>query len=334
MPAVPATTQPRPATVKTSAPRDEKISTKATDPEVLKLDEDESEEVELTLTLPLEARVDELKAFLEQRPDSKSKPRAIELLISAHAALGDQKLKKGDRVGGIQELMLAIADAPINSSEKLFSGVISQIPLNLYLRGEGAAAMKAAQDIEAKFGGDPKRLLAVSAFYVGTEQGGEATRIATKAVSLAPDLAETHQGLGLALHISLRLDEAAGEYRRALELDPNSKAARRGLADLSRALGKSEEALALYRQQLIAEPNDKAARAGLVLSLLDLGRTAEAKSELEAALKADARSLSLLAGAAYWFVAHNDSEMALALGNKAIEIEPRYTWSHVAVARH
>lgn len=333
MPTVPASTEPNPATVKTSAPGDEKVATKANGPEALLADEDESEEVELTLTLPLEARVAELKAFIEQRPDSKSKPRAIELLISAYAALGDQKLKKGDSAGGIEQLMLAIADAPVNASEKLFSGVIAQIPLNLHLRGEGAAAMKAAQDVEAKFGSDPKRLLAVSAFYIGTEQGGEATRIATKAVSLAPDLAEAHQGLGLALHISLRLDEAAGEYKRTLELDPNSKGARRGLADLSRALGKAEEALALYRQQLIAEPNDKAARAGLVLSLLDLGRTTEAKSEFEAALKADPRNLALLAGAAYWFVAHNDSEMALVLGNKAIQIEPRYTWSHVAVAR-
>ena len=333
IPTAPAITESRSATVKTSASRDEKISTKTNDADALKIDEDESEEVELTLTLPLEDRIAELKAFMEQRPDSKSKPRAMELLISAYAALGDQKLKKGDKAGGIAQLMLAIANAPVNTSEKLFSGVISQIPLNLYLRGEGAAAVKAAQDIEAKFGSDPKRLLAISAFYVGTEQGGEATRIATRAVSLAPELAEAHQGLGLALHISLRLDEAAAEYKRALELDPNSKGARRGLADLSRALGKAEQALVLYREQLVAEPTDKAARAGLVLSLLDLGRRDEAKNELEAALKTDPRNLPLLAGAAYWFAAHNDSEMALAIGNKAIEIEPRYTWSQVAVAR-
>jgi tetratricopeptide (TPR) repeat protein len=332
-PLIPPTTSPHPATVKTSAPRDEKISTKTNDADALKIDEDESEEVELTLTLPLEDRIAELKAFMEQRPDSKSKPRAIEILISAYAALGDQKLKKGDSAGGTKQLMLAIVNAPVNISEKLFSGVISQIPLNLYLRGEGAAALKAAQDIEAKFGSDPKRLLAISAFYVGTEQGGEATRIATRAVSLAPELAEAHQGLGLALHISLRLDEAAAEYKRALELDPNSKVARRGLADLSRALGKSEQALVLYREELVAEPTDKAARAGLVLSLLELGRRNEAKNELEAALKTDPRNLSLLAGTAYWFAAHNESEMALAIGNKAIEIEPRYTWSQVAVAR-
>jgi tetratricopeptide (TPR) repeat protein/uncharacterized membrane protein YgcG len=332
-PAAPAPPEASPTAVKTPAPIDEKTTTKLTDAEALLADEDESEEVELTLTLPLDARVAKLKAFIDENPDSKSKPRAIEILVSAYAALGDQKLKKGDSAGGVEQLMLAISSAPVTASEKLFSGVISQIPLNLFLRGERAAAAKAAQDIEAKFGGDPKRLLAISAFYVGTEQGSEAARLSTRAVSLAPDMAEAHQGLALALHISLRLDEAAGEYKRALELDPNSKGARRGLADLSRALGKAEEALALYRQQLVAEPTDKAARAGLVLSLLDLGRATEAKSELDTALKADPRNLALLAGAGYWFAAHNDSETALAHGSKAIEIEPRYTWSHVAVAR-
>lgn len=308
-------------------------STRVNRPPVTIDDDAESEEVELTLTLPVETRVEELKAFIEARPDSKSKPRAIELLVSAHAALGDDRLKKGDSAGGIDELMRAIADAPVNSSEKLFSGVISQIPFNLYLRGERDAATRAAQAIEAKFGGDPKRLLAVASFYLGTEQGSEAVRIATQAVSLAPDLAEAHQALGLAMHISLRLEDAVSEYKRAVELNPNSKGARRALADLHRAFGRAEEALALYREHVAAEPNDKNARAGLILSLLDLGRADEARSELESALKADPKNLALLTGAAYWFAAHNDHEKALEYGRMAIEIEPRYTWSQVAVAR-
>ncbi len=229
--------------------------------------------------------------------------------------------------------MLAITTAPPDMSEKLFSGVIAQIPLNLYMRGERASAAQVAQTIETKFGSDPKRLIALSAFYINTEQSGEAVRIATQAVTLAPDLAEAHQNLGVALHISLRLEEALLEYKRALELDPNSKAARRGLADLSRGLGKPEEALALYRQQLALDATDKAARAGMVLALFDLGRADEAKNELDAALKADPKNLPLLAGVAYWFAAHGDTTRADEFGRKALEIEPRYTWSHVAMAR-
>ena len=296
-------------------------------------DDAESEEVELTLTRPLQERVATLRKFLDSHPASKSRPRAIELLVSAQAGLGDEKLKNGDSAGGVEQLMKAISDAPQNPSEKLFSGVISQIPLNLYLRGERGAAVKAAQEIEAKFGSDPKHLLAMSGFYLGTEQGAEAIRVATQAVKIAPQMAEAHQALGLGLHISLRLDEAAAEYKRALELDPNSKGARRSLADLNRASGKAEEALVLYREQSTADPADKAARAGLVLSLLELGRKDEAKVEVDKALASDPRNLALLAGLAYWYAAHNELDSALTFGSKAIEVEPRYTWSYVAVAR-
>jgi tetratricopeptide (TPR) repeat protein len=325
----PAKSETSPVTVNTSPRRKEPA------PKVRRQnssDEDESEEVEVTLALPLAERVSALRTFIDSHPESKSKVRAIELLVSSHAALGDDRLKKADSTGGIEQLMLAITVAPANPSEKLFSGVISQIPLNLYLRGEPAAALKAAQDIEAKFGNDARRLVMLSGFYVHTEQGAEAVRLATQAVQLAPELAEAHQALGRAMHISLRLDDAVGEYKRALELDPNSKA-RLSLADLYRASGKAQEALALYRQQLDTQPTDKAARTGLILSLLDTGQNDEAKSELDKALEADPRNLPLLAGAAYWFAAHNDSAQAHTLAGKAVAIEPRYTWSQIALAR-
>jgi uncharacterized membrane protein YgcG/Flp pilus assembly protein TadD len=293
----------------------------------------EAEEVELTLTLPVAARVTALKKFLAAHPDSSAKPRALELLISSYAASGDELLKKGDSAAGVEQLLLAISEAPLNSSDKLFAGVISQIPLNLYLRGERAAADNAARNIIAKFGADPNRLLSVAGFYIAIERGEEARQIAMQAIKLAPDLAAAHQTLGLAWHVSLHLDEAAAEYQRALELDPKSKAARRGLADLRRAFGKDEEALALYRELIATDASDKGARAGLVISLLDLGRTDEARTEMESALKADPKNLPLLSSTAYWFAAHKENEAALGLGNRAVEIEPRYTWSHVAVAR-
>ncbi|MDQ3666753.1 MAG: TPM domain-containing protein [Acidobacteriota bacterium] len=297
-------------------------------------DEDESEEVELTLTLPLPDRIVELREFLEGYPNSKSRPRAIELLISSYAGLGDERLKNGDSVGGIEQLMLAINEAPANMSDKLFSGVISQIPLNLFFRGQRDVAIDAAQKIETKFGSDPKRLLALAGFYLGIEDGNEAARLAAGAVKLAPDLAEAHHVLGRGLHISLRLDDAAAEYERALELDPNSKTGtRRSLADLNRAAGKAEEALELYREQLRAAPSDKAARAGMVLSLLDLGRFDEGNKELAAALQEDPGNLALVSGAAYWFAAHNEADRSLELARKAVQLEPRYTWSQIALAR-
>jgi tetratricopeptide (TPR) repeat protein len=294
---------------------------------------DEIDEVELTLTKPLPERAVKLKEFLDTHPESKARPRAIELLISTHAALGDQKLKNGDSVGGVEQLLHAIDEADVNISDKLFSGVIAQIPTNLYLRGERDAAFKAAQNIETKFGSDAKRLLAIAGFYLGIERADDTVRLAESAVKLAPDLAEAHRMLAVGLHISLRLDEAMAEYKRTLELDPASKVSRGSLADLYRASGKTEDALALYNEQLAADPKDNAARAGKVISLLELNRADEANSALEAMLASEPRNLPLLAGTAYWYTAHNNHEKAFELARKAIEIEPRYTWAQIALAR-
>jgi uncharacterized membrane protein YgcG/tetratricopeptide (TPR) repeat protein len=297
-------------------------------------DADESEEVELVLTLPLAERPAKLKEFLEAFPKSKSRARAIELLVSTYASLGDQKLKDGDRAAGLQQLSLTISEAPANISDKLFAGVVAQIPSNLYLRGEREAAFDAARAIETKFGNDPKRLLVLSSFYLGVEEGEQAARLAAEAVKLAPEMADAHRALGLGLHIALRLDEAAAEYKRALELDPKTKqATRRSLADLNRGAGKAEAALELYREQLTVEPGDRAARAGVVLSLLELGRVEEGQKELDTALANDPQDLILLAGAAYWFAAHDNTERALELAERAVRLEPRYTWSQIAIAR-
>jgi len=158
-------------------------------------------------------------------------------------------------------------------------------------------------------------------------------RVAENAVKLAPDLAEAHRLLAVGLHISLRLDEAAAEYKKTLELDPTSKVSRGSLADLYRAAGKTEEALALYNEVLAVDPKDKAAQAGKVISLFELNRTDQANSALEAALTAEPRNLPLLSGTAYWLAAHNNYEKALDLAIKATAIESRYTWAQIALAR-
>jgi len=314
-----------------AAPKSTPVKQK-TAAEIAEQDADESEEVELTLTKPLPERAVKLREFLDTHPESKSRPRAIELLISTHAGLGDQKLKNGDIGGGIEQMMHAIDEADPGIPENLFAGVIAQIPTNLYLRGEREAAYKAAQSIETKFGNDPKRLLEMAGFYLSVERGSDTVRVAESAVKLAPDLAEAHRMLAVGLHISLRLDEAAAEYKKTLELDPASKVSRGSLADLYRAAGKNEEALALYNEQLAANPKDKAARAGKVIALFELNRADEANSALQSALADEPRNLPLLSGAAYWLAAHDNNEKALELALKATALEPRYTWAQIALA--
>lgn len=296
-------------------------------------DTPEKAELDALLSLPPAARIEKLKAFIEAHPQSALKTFAQELLVSAHASLGDEKLQAGDAEGGVAQFDQAITQSPDKMSDSLFVKVVSQIPTNLYMRGQRSTSLEAARLIEAKVKDDPKRLLALAGFYLSIEQADEAARLSELAIQLAPDAAAAHQALGAARHIALRLDDAATEYARALELDPKLIQARRSLADLRRAAGKAEEALTLYREQLTADPADKTARAGVVLSLLDLGKSEDAEREMEAALKTDASNLPLLVGASYWYAAHNEPQRAQDLATKAIKIEPRYTWAHIALAR-
>jgi tetratricopeptide (TPR) repeat protein len=86
---------------------------------------------------------------------------------------------------------------------------------------------------------------------------------------------------------------------------------------------------------LVADPKNNSAHAGVVVTLLELGKKDEADQELNTALqdKDQARNLPLLVGAAYWFLAHNDPARGLELADKAVALEPRYSWAQIALAR-
>jgi tetratricopeptide (TPR) repeat protein len=297
--------------------------------------EDEKEEVELTLTKPLDERIQLLKAFIGSHPTSVALPRAHELLVVARALLGDKKLQAGDTEGGLQLFRAAIAEAPSDMPDRLFTDIIARIPLNLFFRGQRDAAFETARQAEAISKSNSRRLVALTQFYLTIENADEAARIAEAALQLTADSAAAHQALGAARHIALRLDEAESEYARALSLDPKLAAARIALADMKRAGGKPEEALALYREQLQTDAKSNTARAGLVLSLLEVGKKDEADAELKRALDdpEEARNLPLLVGAAYWFTAHSETARALELAQKAIALEPRYSWAEIALAR-
>lgn len=297
--------------------------------------EDEKEEVELTLTLPVDKRIDALKNFIAAHPTSVAVPRANELIVVAHALMGEQKMQSGDAQGGLQEFRLAITEAPNDMPDRLFTEVIARIPFNLFFRGMRDAAFEMARQAEAAAKPKAKRLLSLTEFYLAIENADEASRLAEAALQLEPESAQAHQALAAARHIALRLEDAESEYARALALDPKSGPARMGVADMKRAGGNFEAALALYREQLQADSKSKPARAGMILSLLELGKRAEAETELSAALadKDQSRNLPLLAGAAYWFLAHNDPARGLDLAQKAVTLEPRYSWGQIALAR-
>lgn len=319
---------PRPAVTPAARPTRSPVPVRANP-------EDELEEVELTLTRPAEERIELLKTFIATYPKSVAVPRANELIVVARATVGDKKLLAGDIPGGLEQFRLALAEAPTDMPDKLFVEVIARIPMNLFLRGQREAAIEAAHRAEGLAKLIPSRLLALAQFYLAIENALEANRLAELTVQTAPDLAAAHHALGAARHIALKLAEAEAEYARALALNPKSLSAKVSLADLQRSSNKNEEALALYREVIAADPKNNSARAGIVLALLELGRKAEAEQELTAVLQdtEKARNLSLLVGAAYWYMAHDGAARALELAQRAVALEPRYSWAQIALAR-
>jgi tetratricopeptide (TPR) repeat protein len=276
----PAASKPKPAA--TPKPADEE-TLKAELDEIVKLD--------------AATRVERLTAFVKANPDSPQTLRAQEYLTSARAALGDEKLRGGDRAAGIELFRAAVAEAPASMSDGLFVAVVSQLPGNLYVLGEREAGLELARAVEARAEGNAQRLLSVASFYLGIERPEDAARLAQAAVTLKPELAAAHQALGVAHRYMLRLDESAAEFARAAELEPQNAGSRHALAELKRATGKSEEAAALYRELLAANAQDANARAGVVLSLFDAGRREEAERELQTALTGGPRDLPLLVAA-------------------------------------
>ena len=295
---------------------------------------DEKEEFEkaVALTNALE-RIAALQKFIENFPKSAEKTRAQELIVSARAQIGDEKLRLNEIAEGVEYFKLAVKDAPQPMSDKIFNELILNFPTNLFWNGQRTEAVEIARLIETKADGNAKQLLGLATYYLGTENASEAKRIAEKAIALDPALPAAYQTLGLAHRLNFQLEESANAYAKALELDTNSLVSKRSLAEMKRATGKPDEAAALYREILEKDAADGLAQTGLILSLFGAEKRTEAEAEMNKSFEANPNNLVLLVGAAYWYAAHGEGAKAVELAQQAVKIEPRYTWAHIALAR-
>jgi FOG: TPR repeat len=274
-----------------------------------------------------------LKKFVASFPGSALLNQASELLSSTAYSSADVRFMAGDITAAIEFYKLAASSAPTPVPAALFDDSLSKIPNALYWKGSRAEAIDIAKTLETRVGSDPDQLSALAMFYVGIENGDEAVRLAEAAVKADPTKSKPYGVLGLAERVNFKLDESAAAYSKALELDPSSASLRRNLAEIKRATGKADEAVALYRDAVAADPKDLLSQNGLVLSLFDAGKTDEAETAMAASLEQNPNNVMLIAGAAYWYAAHKNDEKAIEYARRAINVEPRYVWSHIALGR-
>lgn len=145
-----------------------------------------------------------------------------------------------------------------------------------------------------------------------------------RAVSLNPIYAEGHSGLGNAYLDQGRLDDAVACYRKAIVLKPDFAEAHNNLGTVLGKLDKSDEAIAACQQALALKPRYAEA-------YYNLGNAYRARHEPEQAKAAYAKSLSLNPGfAAAHFCLGNAYEdqgrhdEAVVCYKRAIAVQPNY----------
>lgn len=318
--------KPRPTTAKASV-------TPAKKPAIAKTPEEKTSWEKASKTEDAAARIEALKKFNDAFPKSPRRSESLALIVTARNDLATVRLGAGEIAAAATLWKDAAAEAPKPVPEQLWSEVLSKLPGKLFFRGARGEAYDAADFLEEKAEGNAAQMLDIAAFYLTVEDGTSARRVAEKVIAADPNSSLAYQTLGLANRVDLKIEDSESAFVKALELDPDSLTARRSLADARRALGKPAEAIALYREILEREEGNLPARTGLVLALFDSGKKSEAEVELAKELAANSGNVILLAGAAYWYATHNDADKAIEYATKAIEADPRYIWSHIALAR-
>ncbi|MEQ1642764.1 MAG: tetratricopeptide repeat protein, partial [Pyrinomonadaceae bacterium] len=337
--AQPGTTKPKTSTTKPK-PTAAKPKTTALKPKTQKpkpveepKPDEKSEWDKTTAITDAGERISAVRKFLATFPVSERRNEGLALIVTAATEIGNASLAAGEPLKAAEYFKVAANDAPNPVPDQLFNDMLVKVPVNLYFRGARTEAFEIASLLEQKAAANADQLLSIATFYMSVENGAEARRVAEAAIKIAPTSSAAYQTLGLASRIDFRLDESATAYSKALELDPESLSARRGLAEMKRSTGKADEAVTLYREILAKDATNIPAQTGLVLALFDNGKVAEAEAEMAKSLEANPGNVILLAGAAYWYAVNKNGDKAVSSAQQAIASDPRFIWSHIALAR-
>lgn len=112
----------------------------------------------------------------------------------------------------------------------------------------------------------------------------EAVKEFRKALELDPDSAHAHDNLGTVYAEKRRYREALAEYLAAIRLDPDAPTAHYNLANFLATHGL-DMAVEEYRASLALDPDHPDTHLNLGLTLADLGRDEEAERSLRAAVE-------------------------------------------------
>ena len=325
--ACPAFLQTKKPPAKGSAAKPKPAATPAKKPD------DKAEWDRVTSIADRTERIDALEKFITSFPKTTHLNDAKGLIAAARVEAGNDDLAAGNVDAAVGEYKAAVAVVPTPVVQGFWDAGLSKIPANLYFRGRREAALGIAKGLEEKAGANSGQLLSLAGFYLTIEDGAGAKRISEAVIASEPASASAYRTLGLAERVQFRIEESAAAFAKSIELDPDSIDAKMGLAEMKRALGKPDEALPLYEAVIAKDAENVSARTGHVLALFDADRRVDAEAEMAKLLDDKPGDFLVLGEAAYWYAVHKDGPKAVELAQRAIAVEPRFVWSHIALAR-
>ncbi len=191
-----------------------------------------------------------------------------------------------------------------------------------------AAKVQGRRSTAAPAGEDVGALLRLGIEKARIGDTGQAVELFNKAVAAAPDVAETHYNMGVALEARGEAVDAVAAYREAVFLKPELASAHNNLGMALHRLGQLDEAVAAYRQAVAQSAGFAVAHNNLGVALKELDRPDEELAACDEAIRLNpdfaeahgnrGNALQLLG---------RIHEAAAAYG-RAIEVKPNFAEAH------
>lgn len=149
----------------------------------------------------------------------------------------------------------------------------------------------------------------------------EAIRYLEAAIESTDD-STVHQQLGFAYENNNQLDKAYTEYRKTLDLAPNSYFSNIGLGNIYKKQGKLDEAIDEYKKVISSQPDNIDAHFNLAGIYTEKKMYDEALDEYKKVLKLNPQTGAAHSNIAYIYELMGELGKAITEYQKAIEIEP------------
>jgi tetratricopeptide (TPR) repeat protein len=191
----------------------------------------------------------------------------------------------------------------------------------LYAQGRLVEAEKLYSAVLSRNPDHPGSLHALGVIALQRNAPAEALAPLEKAVALAPDWAEAHNDLGMALAGLSRRTEAAAHFERAIALKPDFATAHNNYGNALLALDRHRDAIRQFESALAHRPGYATAEFNLAHALTERERHEKAAEHYRKALEARPDWIVALCGLAHALHMSNHADDALAYYRRALALD-------------